>query len=187
MLFRRLLRDAAKAALLGQTIAGARIDSGRPNPLSQAPSAREAQTELPRIILYTKQTRSEVFDESPRRYKHEVELTVEATLAVGPSGSVDDALDGFEQQIVAALLLDDTLGGTVNDLKLTGSTNVIDDEGDRMLAAALITFSAEVFMFAPLPETQQLPDLNVIVTQYNVTGDQPEPDRAVTQLEGLSE
>lgn len=183
---RRLIRDAAKAALIGKTIAGTRVESGRPTPLSQQPHAAGGLNELPAIIVYTRSTTSEIFDESPRRYKHEAELVVECACEIGPDGAIDDQLDDFEDQVVQALLIDDTLGGTADDLVLTGSTNTIDGTGNKLLGAVIISLQARFYTYAPLPGTQDLPDLNSVHTQYSLGGTQPDPrDRAQTHIEGF--
>lgn len=186
MIARRLLREAAKAALLGQTRAGSHVESGRPNPLSQRPSALGGVEELPCIIIYTRTTKSVVFDESPRRYRHEAELTVECALEVAAGQEIDDELEGFEQEVITALLLDDTLAGTVDDLLLTGSTNTIDGEGAKLLAAVIITFDAIFYTEAPVPGSQVLDDFASLHIDYSLDGKQVDPnDRAKTIIEGL--
>lgn len=185
----KLLRQAAVNALVGKTRAGAKVFSNRPNPLQQAPSALPGGAkELPAIIVYTRSTRSEVFDESPRRYKHETELTVEAALEVTAGTEIDDDLDEFEQEVLDALLVDDTLGGTVDDLQLTGSTNTIGGDGAKLLAAVIITFEARHFTYAPAEDTQSLDDLDHVHTEYSLGGAQDDPrDRAQTDIEGLNQ
>ncbi|MGL6222395.1 MAG: hypothetical protein ACRC6L_02325 [Steroidobacteraceae bacterium] len=185
---RRVLRNAAKAALLGKTRAGSKVESSRPNPLSQQPSALGGTDELPVIVIYTRTTKSDVFDESPRRYKHKVELIVECALAFSPGSVIDDDLDGFEDEVLRALLVDETLGGAVDDLQLVGSSNVINGEGDRLLGAVVVTMEATVYTIAPYVDTLDLPDLTSVNTQYNLSGDQPdEADRAKSNIEGLDQ
>lgn len=188
MIPRRALRQSAKAALLGKTRAGSRIDSGRPNPLSQAPSPDGGVDELPSIILYTRSTRSEVFDESPRRYRHEVELTAECVMEIGAGQQIDDELDAFEQEALAALLLDDTLLGTVDDLRLSRATSTIDGDGNKLLGAVILTFEATLYTYAPIEGTQMLADLRAVHTEYSLDGNQDDTrDRAITDIEGLNQ
>lgn len=184
----KLIRQAAKAALVGKTRAGDRVQSSRPNPLSQRPSAMGGREELPAIIIYTPSTRSEIFDESPRRYKHVSEMRVECALEVTPDGDIDDMLDDFEQEALEALLLDDTLDGMVDDLALTGSTNTISGEGAKLLAAVIIGFDVTFYTYAPVEGTQDLDDLAEVRTEYSLEGKQPDPrDRAKTIIEGLDQ
>lgn len=188
MIARRLLRTAVKAALLNNTRAGAKVDSSRKRPISQQPTDLPTPTELPRIVIYTRSTKSDVFDESPRRYRHDIEVSVEGWVEFEGTAEVDDIIDAFEEEILAAVLVDDTLGGVVNDIKLTGSVNDFADTGDRMIGAVVVTFSADLFTTAPLPGTLELPDITTINTQYNLSGQQPNPaDRAETIIEGLEQ
>lgn len=183
---RRLIREAARTALLGKTRAGANVQSNRPNPLSQRPSAMGGREELPVVIIYTRQTRSQVFDESPRRYRHEAELVVECALEIGQDQEIDDELDAFEQEVLEAMLLDETLGGTADDVQLSGSTNTISDAGAKLLGAVVITFNAVFYTDAPFPGTQDLPDLERVHVEYSLSGEQDNPaDRAKTDIEGL--
>jgi len=185
---RQLIREAAKTALIGKTRAGSRVESGRPNPLSQRPTALGGREELPAIIIYTRTTRSAVFDESPRRYRHEAELTVECALEVEAGQEIDDELEEFEQEVLNALLLDDTLGGTADDLQLTGSTNTINGDGAKLLAAVIITFEAIFYTEAPVPGTQTLDDFERMHVEYSLDGNQNDPDdRAKTDIEGLEQ
>lgn len=185
---RQPIREAAAAALVGKTRAGARVESNRPNPLSQRPSADGGTQELPAVIVYTRSTQSRIFDESPRRYRHEAELVVEAVLELAAGQEIDDELDAFEQEVVDALLLDDTLGGTADDLQLTGSTTTIDGAGAKLLGAVIITFQAIYYSYAPAEGTQTLDDLITVHTEHSLGGAQDDPrDRATTDIEGLDQ
>jgi hypothetical protein len=186
MIPRQLLREAAATALQAKTRAATRIYCGRPNPFSHRPHADGGGENLPAIVVYTRSTRSQVFDESPRRYRHEVELAVECSLAIEEGQDIDDSLDAFEQEVLNVLLLDDTLGGTVDDLQLTRSTNTIDGEGEQLLGAVILTFEATLLTNAPVDGTQVLDDLRTVRTEYSLDGNQDDPrDRAITNIEGL--
>lgn len=183
---RKLIREAAKAMLVNKTIANANVASSRPNPLSQNPSAHGGTEELPAIIIYTRSTKSEVFDESPRRYRHEAELAVECALEIKSGEELDDQLDNFEQEVVDALLADDSLGGIAEDLMLTGSTNTIADAGEKLLGAVIITFQAVYFTDLPESIIENMPPLDTVHTEYSLGGTQADTrDRAKTHLQGL--
>ena len=73
-------------------------------------------------------------------------------------------------------------------LGLSESATTIQDEGDRLLGAVIITFDAIYYTHAPLPGSLELPDLERLHTEYNLSGDQAEPaDRAKSIIEGLEE
>lgn len=185
---RKVIRDAAKAALVAaNTRAGTRVESNRPNPLSQRPSPEGGVQELPAIIIYTRSTKSSVYDESPRRYRHEAELAVECALEILPDQDIDTTLDEFEQEIVEALLRDETLGGVADDMTLQSSANTFDESGAKLLGAVIITFTAVYYTEAPAQGTQTLADLSRIHTEHSLGGEQPDPrDRAITDVQGLS-
>lgn len=183
---RKLIRKAAMGMLVGKTVAGTNVASSRPNPLSQRPSAHGGKEELPAIIIYTRSTKSEVFDESPRRYRHEAELVVECACEIKADEELDDQLDDFEQEVVDALLADDSLGGLTDDLLLTGSTNTIADAGEKLLGAVIITFQAVYFTDLPESIIDNLPPLRTVHTEYSLDDAQDDTrDRAKTHLEGL--
>lgn len=184
------IREAAKAALVGKTIAGARVESSRPNPLSQRASALGGKEELPAIIIYTRSTRSEVFNESPRRYLHRVELVVEAALEVtGAMGDIDDELDAYELQVVNALLVDETLNGNAADLVHTGSAMTIADAGAKLLGAVIISLEASYFAHFPTAaDAEALDDLVTVHTEHSLSGQQADSaDRAITDIEDLDQ
>ena len=184
---RRLIREAVAAALVDKTRAGPRVFSNRPNALSQAPSALPGDTrEFPAIIVYTRSTRSEVFDESPRRYRHEAELFVECADEILPGDEIDDQLDQFEQEVSDALLLDDTLGGTADDLRFTGSTMAVRADGAQLLGACVLSFNAIYFTYAPAEGAQALDSLRHVHVEYSLDGGQDDPrDRAKTDIADL--
>jgi hypothetical protein len=129
---RQGIREAAAAALKDRTRAQARAFSNRPNALSQTPSTLPGDArELPAIIIYTRSTRSEVFDESPRRYRHVAEMVAECADEIVAGQEIDDQLDTFEEEALDALLLDDMLGGTADDLQWSGSTMTAQGDGAR--------------------------------------------------------
>lgn len=187
MLQRKLLRETVKDHLVGKTMAGSNVESSRKTPVSQEPSALLGNNnETSRVIVYTRTTKSRVFDESPRRYRHESEVVVEGLLQLQDGSALDDSLDTFENQILAALLVDDTLGGTVDDFILVESLNDYGEVGDRMIGGTAITFTAIYYTTSPLPGTLDLPDFTGVNTGYNLDGRQDNPaDRAQTIIEGL--
>lgn len=186
---RRLIREAAAAALVDKTRAGPRVFSNRPNALSQTPSALPGDTrELPAIIIYTRNTRSEVFDESPRRYRNEAELVVECADEILAGEEIDDQLDAFEQEVINVLLLDETLAGTADDLLLTGSSMAIQEDGARLLGACVLSFNAVYYTYAPTQGTQTLDPLRHVHVEYSLDGKQDDSrDRAQTDIAGMDQ
>lgn len=184
---RQLIREAAKAVLDGATIAGNRIDSSRKSPRTQRAHARSDAEDLPAISIYTRNTKSDVFDESPRRYKCIMDLMIEAVLEINDQiENIDDALDDFEAEIQELILSDDTLAGTADDVQLVSSEFVISDIGEKLLGAVIIGYAVTYYVYYPSEESGNLDDLSKVYTEHDLSGEQPDSDdRAVSHIEGL--
>jgi hypothetical protein len=182
---RQTIREHARLALLGRTRAADRISTNRKTPLIQCAMERGEEEQLPALLIYVGPERSEIFDESPRRYRRRAELTVEALAEV--VDNLDDEIDEFCQEVETALLRDDTLGGILNDLRLTGTNTAKVDTGAKLLGAAIITLEAEYFTEAPIPGSDDLDDFVELRTSYSLDGQQAEPEQAKTILEDLNQ
>lgn len=184
---RKAIRAAMVAALSGKTSAATRVFANRTDPvMDQATDIDAGTEEFPVLLVFTRSETSEVFDESPRRYRRKAEVLVEGTLNAGDQS--DDALDDLADEIENAVLVDDTLGGTANDVKLTGTTMVLGSNGRKTIGGVTLTFEVEYFTYAPAAGVQVLDDLGTVNTQYDLNGEQPDTrDRAETIIEGLSQ
>lgn len=188
---RTLIREAAKDALIGQTVAGTNVLSTRKNPLSVNPSALAPMDNLPAVIVFSRTTKTEVFDESPRRYRCQAEIVVEGLLHVTAEtdDDIDTILDDFELELWNAMLGDDTLGKTCNDLTAVSSDIDLDSDGARLLGAVIMVFNAEYFVDAPANGTGTMPigEFDKAYTDFSLDGSQDDTaDRGKTRISGLS-
>jgi hypothetical protein len=179
---RELIRKQAVAVLLGATNAGASVYASRVRPLI----SNGWQSELPAIIVYTMDESSEIFNQAPREYRRRVELVVE--IHAEGNESLDDTLDTLARQAERLLLMDDSLGGTANDLQLKRSRMVLLDQSEQLTGACRLIFEAEYFDRHPDDLfNQSLPDLNTVTTEYSLDNAQPNPaDRAKSIIEDLN-
>ncbi|MFK0090952.1 hypothetical protein ACIQUS_27170 [Pseudomonas sp. NPDC090755] len=179
---RELIRKQAVAVLLGATDAGASVYASRVAPLI----SNGWQSELPAIIVYTMDEHGELFNQAPREYRRRVELVVE--IHAEGNGALDDTLDTLARQVERLLLMDDTLGGTANDLQYQRSRMVLLDQSQHLTGACRLIFEAEYFDRHPDDLfNQSLPDLNTVTTDYSLGNAQPDPaDRAQTIIEDLN-
>jgi hypothetical protein len=185
---RQAIRQAFCAALAGRTVAQGRIWANRPSPLSQGASSPGGLRELPAVLVYTRDERADVFDESPRRYRRRCDVVAECAIQVAPGTAIDDDLDAFAQQVETAVLADDTLGGVAHDTQLTSTTMTIVDTGAQLIGAVVLTFEVEYFTHAPTPDTPVPDALSTLETQYSLDGEQPDPrDRATTLLTDMDQ
>lgn len=179
---RELIRKQAVAVLMGATNAGASVYASRVAPLI----SNGWQSELPAIIVYTMDESGEIFNQAPREYRRQVELVVE--IHAEGNEALDDTLDTLARQVERLLLMDDTLGDTVNDLQYVRSRMVLLDQSEHLTGACRLIFEAEYFDRHPDDLfNESLPDLNSIKTEYSLGNAQPNPaDRAKTIIEDLN-
>ncbi len=179
---REHIRKQAVAVLMGATNAGASVYASRVAPLI----SNGWQSELPAIIVYTMDETGEIFNQSPREYWRRVELVVE--IHAEGNEALDDTLDTLARQVERLLLMDDTLGDTVNDLQYVRSRMVLLDQSEHLTGACRLIFEAEYFDRHPDDLfNQSLPDLNTVATEYSLGNAQPDSaDRAKTIIEDLN-
>ena len=181
---RKQIRAAIKAALMNKTSAADRVFSNRTDPLLDKATDIEGGTaEFPLLLVIVTDEDSELLDESPRRYRRTAKVKVEGTTNVGDNS--DDALDDFADEIEAAMLADDSLGGLANDIRMTGTRMVLADSGRKVIGGVTLSFDVEFITDAPSCPVDEFATLD---TQYSLDGKQADPaDRAETLIEGLNQ
>lgn len=186
---RALIRKAVAAALLNKTRAQARVYSSRSDPMMLKPTALGGSLATPAVLVYTRKTTTEVFDQAlARRYRCEAEVVVECWDTYDSDAAIDDEIDAFEQEVLAAVLADDTLGDTCDDLVLKESVNDVASGGAKPVAAVIITLGATFYAEFPLEGTGGLDDLATVHTEHSLDGRQADArDRAITHSEGLNQ
>lgn len=184
---RAAIRAAARARIVAAaTVAGSNVLTNRPNPLAQNPHAEGGGMQLPAVLIYTPSEQSEIFDESPRRYRRTLTMRVECVREVSATtAAIDDELDAFAGAVERALLTDPTLGEAVDDCELTGSDTTITGSGAMLIGAAVLAFAVSYYTEEPEAGTPTLDALESIHTDYNLGGAQAPADRAKTVIEGL--
>lgn len=179
---RTLIRNAALAALAGQTRAAITETSRRPDYQSKAWG-----TELPSVAIFTRRETARVFNAAPLQYERHCELTVEVLVEGKSRASIDVDLDELCRQIELLLTVDDTLGGTCNALTYIGTELDYSDKGDPNIAGARISFDAEYLDFLPGDRMPDLPWLERVWVDYSLENKQPDPaDQAHSHIEGLA-
>lgn len=179
---RQLIRKQAVAVLLGRTLAGASVFPSRVAPYL----SNGWQNELPAIAVYTMDENGEIFNASPREYRRTVELVIE--IIVTEDADLDDTLDTIAREVEQLLLVDDTLGGTCNNLTYARTRMVIKEEGDKQFGGCRVIFDAEYQDRHPDDFfNDSLHDFNQLQTDYSLSNAQADPaDRARTNIEDLN-
>jgi len=173
---RELIRKQAVALLLNKTGAGASVYASRIEPFI----SNDWEQELPAIVVYTQDESGELWTAAPREYRRSVELVVE--IHASGDSTLDDTLDNLARQVEIELLKDDTLGGTVEDLRYARTRMVLRDEGQSLLGGCRISFDADYIDAHPTADfNATLPNLNTVSTEYSLDNEQTDPaDRAKT-------
>lgn len=179
---RKVIRDYVVSRLLNNTAAGVNVYANRVQPLI----SNGWMNQLPAIIVYTMDETGDIFNAAPREYERTVQLMVE--IQGSAASDLDDALDAIADDVERILLRDDTLGGTVNDLRYAQTRMALRKEGETHIGACIIQFDAEYMDRRPDDAfNETLPDLNSIETQYSLSNQQDDPaDRAKTLIEDLN-
>ena len=179
---RELIRKQAVAVLLGATDAGASVYASRVRPFI----SNTWQSDLPAICVFTMDESGEIFNQAPREYRRRVELVVE--IHAEGNDALDDTLDTLARQVERLLLMDDTLGGTANDLQYVRSRMVLLDQSEQLTGACRLIFEAEYFDRHPDDNfNESLPNFKTLNTEYSLGNAQPDPaDRAKTIIEDLN-
>lgn len=184
---RQIIREAAKALLVNQGPWQERVYMNRMRALSQRPGQRSDRTQLPALVIYTRNEQAEVFNAAPRIYRCTVELVFEYIAA--DSEDVDNVLDSGAEIIERIIGRNDTISETANDSDYTGSQLAIVDQGDMPIGSIILTFAVEYDRGAPDDDyNATLDDLATVTTQFNLNNQQDDPaDRAETRIEGLDQ
>ncbi|MCQ9423372.1 hypothetical protein NRB16_07525 [Pseudomonas sp. LJDD11] len=179
---REIIRKQVVAQLVGQTSVGANVFASRVAPLI----TNGWQNELPAIIVYTLDEQGELLHTAPREYLRTVQLVVE--IHASAVDALDDTLDSLARQVENLLLVDDTLGGTVNDLRYASTKMILRDDGDELLGGCRIIFNAEYLDRHPDDRfNASLPDFNTLATDYSLNNQQADAaDRATTLIKDLN-
>lgn len=178
---RQLIREAAKAALLGKTAAGDRVYETRVLPLRRI--------DLPAISIYTMEetVEPESRTTAPRELKRTVQLNIHAFVEEGDN--VDDAMDALAMQIERAIHADDTLGGTASDCILASTELDVGEEGQRLVGTVVLTYEVDYYTYAPAeaPAEAGVADFERADIRYTPGLSVHEEDQARDRLEGLHE
>jgi hypothetical protein len=169
---RKQIRDAIVARLIGApdpqtdpetfaTAAGARVFANRAKPLFPS--------ELPAILVYTKNETSQISNEAPREYNRGLVVQIEIVASALSAGSLDDALDALAEQVETAIFSEETFGGLVTDTILGETEMELLEEGEKPIGAARISLSMPYYQQLPGDLTAALDDFKTMQTDVEAT------------------
>jgi hypothetical protein len=178
---RKLIRQAFAEHLKNKTPAGKNVFPSRSEPLWD-------QIELPAICIYAGRENITIQDESPRKYRRELEIRVE----IGVTGSdADDQLDDIGDAVERMIGRSDRLlyakEHVVADIILTSEQIDFRDEGRKIIGSLLIIYTATYFTYEPDEcDSEPVDDFKRVHTDYDLSGQQQPADSASDDVE-LSE
>jgi len=193
---RQQIREAAKAMLLNQGPWLDRVYTNRMRALSQRPAQRSDRSQLPALVIYTRDEKAEIFNVAPREYKCVVDLVFE--VIADSTDDVDIVLDDMAVLIERIMGRDDTIAETADDCVYSASQmTIIADGVERPIGAIAVTFQATYYRNAPdgpaegAPDggyNATLPEMTSVYVDYSLDNQQDDPrDRAQTHIEGLDQ
>lgn len=174
--------------LTGRGLWEDRVFKNRMRPLSARPNIRSERSQLPALIIYTRNEKAIIFNTAPREYKCAVELIIE--IVSDDTDHVDDALDDMAQTVEQILGRDDTIAGTADDCVYTGTEmTIVAERVERAIGAVALVFEVTYYRLAPDPGyNETLEDLQTVHVEYSLNNQQPDPrDRAITHIEDLDQ
>jgi len=179
---RKLIRHATAELLKNNTAAQDRVFAGRAVTVWGG-------FELPAICVYGERETVEVFNESPREYLRTLELRVEI-LAAGDNADdqVDDIGDRVERLIGRSDRLTYAKEPLVSDIQLSSEQTEFRSDGEQVVYALIITYSAQYRTFEPDEfSPEPIDDLHTVATDYSLDGKQAPADRARDLVTGLDD
>ena len=132
---RMAIRQAIVNAIKDKTDAGAMVAANRILPVWQS--------ELPLIIVYTKDESATVYDETPLLYQRKLKIAIE--IAAELADGVDDELDTIADQVETVLKQDFNLGGLCRDVLYQQTEIEFFDDGKDPIAACRLTYEITYF------------------------------------------
>lgn len=157
---RKTIRDALATLLLNKTAAVDRVYSNRSRP--------QSVSKLPAIGIYNAGDTAALFDESPRRYRRQFNIAVDCYVKDTGGDEIDDTLDDLADEVERAVFADTTVGGTVSDIRLGETSDVMVSDQREQTAMLTITWQAILFQDAPEEEAADLPDYTTTRAEWDI-------------------
>lgn len=143
---RKAIRKKLVEVLRYQTDAGENVHANR--------AVRQWQENLPAVMIYLRsETVEGEWSQAPRILKRGLQVVIEIQAAdpLDPS----DTLDDISEQIEQIIAQDDTLGCTVEDIKLSAVDTEFEDNGSQVVGATRLVFDAVYLKEMPKDRTNQ--------------------------------
>jgi len=182
---RQKIRETFKATLIGNTAVDQNVYESRTRPLWD----KKFFSQLPAILIYTRNTRSEVFNEAVRVYDHKV--TVDVEIVAEANADLDDLMDSIAEEVENLMYQNNILyDGTdcwADETILQGTEQQLTppNQGKTVYGSTKLEWEVSYQQEAPEADVNALDDLITVDTKYNLDADQDPDDRAEDFITGL--
>ena len=159
------IRQAIKALLFENTDAGDRVYISRDEP--------RLSGQFPSIVIYTRGRSSEVYEDSPRSYRHRFRVAIELECEVLADQFPDNACDELAEQVEQILFKFPTLKSGSLHLAAWGGMPVEDEietdaKGELLAAAARLTWEYSTLQEVGEEQEGDLDQLETVHADWNL-------------------
>jgi len=165
---KRLVKEAVVKLLKeGNTLAQERVSLSRSIP--------SEDITFPLINVYTVSESVERFDEAPKRYRRRITLLIECLSRGDEDDQLDLYLEHLASQVENLMERDETLGGILNKLELSGTEYQQEPDGSSPLALLALRYSLEYFD-EPASGEESLSNFLGLDVEWNASQGDEQPD-----------
>jgi hypothetical protein len=168
---RKQIRKEILRILTGRTLVKDRIRFNR--------AEKNWGENLPAITLFFRGETIEEMDQAPRRMKRNLTLEVEIITFGADGEELSDRMDDLCEQVEQVLSVDDSLGGTADDILLRSTSDMeTEAEGLKVFGAIKLNYLIEYYEHAPRDRKGQGRfDEFSVYAEYDINGEQDLDDR----------
>jgi hypothetical protein len=164
---RTQIRQTIASMLDGATSAGSEVYTNR--------TRRFRVENLPALVIYDVGEQVQLYNESPREYRRQMQLAVDLYVedASPESGQpIDEILDDLADEVEQKLYNDTTAQDNLDDLRLQEVSDVmVSDDQRQQLGMVTLTWQATYYQEAPEIEASTLNDLQSTHTDWQIDED----------------
>lgn len=140
------------------------------------------QSELPCIVVYSRNESAEISSQAPREYKRTLRLVAE--IIAKADETVDDTLDLLARKVEKAFFVNETLDSLVGDTVLGETEIEISGEGQTLHGACRMEWLVEYYTLAPGDEAlAELDDFETANVDWKPNGATDESQGTVDEIE----
>jgi len=175
-LLKRKIREYVRDTLIEiGTPAGKQVFIGRTGP--------SWVENLPVILIYPSNEGIQRFNEAPKTYKREFNLSIECLAAGDTDDNLDYNLEVMGERVEDIMEVDETLGECVDRIELTSTEYQTEADGQSPSGALVLTYRVLFYQNANQPGLNCLDDLKRIDSKWQIGHHDESPQDEVIDAE----